>query len=57
MKHLQKAPPESEQTEFYEKFHDKNKSYRIVCDMRGNIWSIDTNDTEILEHASKLGLK
>jgi len=57
MKHLEKTAPITEQSEFNKKFHDKNKSFSISYDMMGNILSIETDDKEILEHVSKLGLK
>ena len=57
MKHLTKAAPENEQTEFNNKFHDKKKSYRIKYDMMGNILAIHTEDKEIIAYAKTLGMK
>jgi len=57
MKHLVKAAPESEQTEFNKKFDNKKKSYRVSFDMLGNILAIHTEDKEIIAYAKTLGLK
>jgi len=57
MKHLVKAAPDSEQTEFNKKFDNKKKSYRVSFDMLGNILAIHTEDKEIIAYAKTLGLK
>ena len=57
MTHLEKLSSETEQTEFNNKFLDKNKSYMVTFDMNGNLISIDTKDEEIIAYVEKLGLK
>lgn len=56
MTHLEKLSSETEQTEFNNKFLDKNKSYMVTFDMNGNLISIDTKDEEIIAYVKKLGL-